>query len=145
MNASLHLPSFDTSCFSQERSQFTFRIPFSPDSLIEHTLIGGRQNPEIRMKSRAEILSILKTIKPELSSRYHIQSLGIFGSVARNAHTSTSDVDILVEFERPVSGFSFVHLRDMISSSLGMNVDLVTPGGLHPLLADSILGDVVYV
>ena len=97
------------------------------------------------MKSRAEILSILNNLKQELSPRYHIRRLGIFGSVAKDAHTPTSDVDILIEFDYPISGFSFVHLKELLSSSLEMKVDLVTPGGLHPLLADSIQSDVLYV
>ncbi|OPX70273.1 MAG: Nucleotidyltransferase domain protein [Methanoregulaceae archaeon PtaB.Bin056] len=97
------------------------------------------------MKSRAEILSILKNLKQDLSPRYHIRRLGIFGSVARDAHTPTSDVDILVEFDSPIGGFSFVHLKELLSCALEMEVDLVTPGGLHPLLAETIQSDVVYV
>lgn len=97
------------------------------------------------MKSRAEILSILKNLKQDLSPRYHIRRLGIFGSVARDIHTPTSDVDILIEFDCPIGGFSFVHLKELLSSSLEMKVDLVTPGGLHPLLAESIQSDVIYV
>ena len=99
----------------------------------------------VKMKSRVEILSEMETLKPALSARCHVRRIGIFGSVARDTHSQTSDVDILVEFDAPVSGFSFVHLKEMLSSYLGMKVDLVTPGGLHPLLRERILRDVVYV
>jgi len=58
----------------------------------------------ISMK-RDEVLALLRGYRAELEE-YGVKSLAIFGSVARNEETDRSDVDILVEFGRPVSSNS---------------------------------------
>ena len=60
------------------------------------------------MKSREEILAILKSMKNEMSERYHVASMGVFGSVSRGEQKEGSDIDILVEFSRPVGFFTFL-------------------------------------
>ena len=49
------------------------------------------------MKTRKEFVAILLSIKGELETRFHVKSIGIFGSVARNENTDTSDLDLIVE------------------------------------------------
>ena len=49
------------------------------------------------MKTRKEFVAILLSIKGELETRFHVKSIGIFGSVARNENTETSDLDLIVE------------------------------------------------
>ena len=44
------------------------------------------------MKTRKEFVSILLSLKGELEARFHVKSIGIFGSVARNENTDTSDL-----------------------------------------------------
>ena len=46
---------------------------------------------------RSQILNILKTQLPHLVSHFHVKTIGLFGSYARNQASQTSDVDILVE------------------------------------------------
>ncbi len=95
--------------------------------------------------SLQEILTILKDRSNELHDRFKVRRIGVFGSTVKDQRRPDSDVDILVEFEIPISGFLFVHLRDYLSECLGVPVDLVTPPGLHPLLKDRIMQEVVYV
>ena len=91
-----------------------------------------------------EVIKILKTNSPELV-QLGVKSLALFGSTARNEATSTSDVDILVEFDRPVGLFEFVRLKMLLEEMLNKKVDLVTPDALHPALRDRILSEAIYV
>jgi uncharacterized protein len=89
-------------------------------------------------------LKILKKNSPELE-RLGVKSLALFGSTARNEATSTSDVDILVEFNRSVGLFEFVRLKILLEEMLNRKVDLVTQDALHPALRERILNEAIYV
>jgi predicted nucleotidyltransferase len=92
---------------------------------------------------RDQILSVLREHQPELES-HGVSSLALFGSVARDEAGSESDVDILVEFDRPVGLFEFVRLQMRLEVLLGLPVDLVTPDALRQTMRDRILGEAVY-
>jgi predicted nucleotidyltransferase len=96
------------------------------------------------MKNLVEIIAILKKHKNNLSEEYGIKSLAIFGSVVRDEALPDSDIDILVEFEKPI-GLDFVSLADALEVILGEKVDLVSKGALKPKLLQSIQVDLVYV
>jgi uncharacterized protein len=49
----------------------------------------------------AEIQRVLKQLKPVLAQKYHVHTLGLFGSIVRNDFSAGSDIDILVDFDRP--------------------------------------------
>ncbi|MCX6698118.1 MAG: nucleotidyltransferase domain-containing protein, partial [Methanoregula sp.] len=60
------------------------------------------------MKStRQDILASLKKIKGEVEKEYSVKTIGVFGSVARNEQTGESDIDLLVEFSKPVGFVTF--------------------------------------
>jgi predicted nucleotidyltransferase len=75
---------------------------------------------------RDEAISILQSRRDELSSRYHVTSIALFGSTARDEAGPESDVDILVDFPGPPMGLK-IELEDL----LGRRVDLVTRRGLR--------------
>lgn len=95
------------------------------------------------MKSLAEINSILRRHKRCLATEYKVKRIGVFGSYAHERATSTSDIDILVEFSEPI-GWEFFDLQDYLEEILGLNVDLVTVNALRPSMRDSILDETVY-
>ena len=97
------------------------------------------------MKEKAEIMEKLQDMMAELRTEYHVRKIGIFGSYSRGRQTDTSDLDLVVEFERPIGMMAFVHLRNLIADRLGIQIDLVTPDGLHPLIRDRVMHEVVYV
>lgn len=70
-----------------------------------------------------------QTLK-NICKEYGISYLGLFGSHARKEATSTSDVDLLVEFNKPVGYFELVRTQSRLSAFLGKEVDLVTKGAL---------------
>ncbi|HPC90512.1 MAG TPA: nucleotidyltransferase family protein [Methanothrix sp.] len=97
------------------------------------------------MKRLEEIQEILRQKKPLLEERFKVKEIGIFGSFVRGEETDTSDLDILVELEKPVGLIKFVGLQNYLSDELGEKVDLVMKGALKPRIKKSILSEVVYV
>lgn len=96
------------------------------------------------MKNLSEIKKLLNKYKEELKTKYHIKSIGLFGSVVRGDATEFSDIDILVEFEKPI-GLDFVILGDELEEILGVRVDLVTLNSIKPRMLEYIRQDLVYV
>jgi hypothetical protein len=80
---------------------------------------------------------------PELATRYHVKSLGIFGSYVRDEQTSRSDLDILVEFAQTPNLFEFMDLERHLIELLGIKVDLVSRKALKKRIGQRILKEVV--
>jgi len=96
-------------------------------------------------RSIQKIRGILLTNKQDLSDHYGVREIGIFGSYARNEHKKNSDIDILIELEKPIGFFKFIRLERHLSVLLGVKVDLVTKGALKPYIGQHILTEVIYV
>ena len=96
------------------------------------------------MKTAAQIKNILHSQLPSLAKRYPIGRLALFGSVSRNEHTTKSDVDILVEFTKPV-GFQFFELARELEFYLDLPVDLVSRNGIKPAYFKEIEPDLIDV
>lgn len=94
---------------------------------------------------RAKVISILNKHRKVLSDSYGVRSLALFGSVARDEATQASDVDLLVDFDRPVGLFGLFALHDYLETILGCPVDLGTPDSLKPRLREKVLAERVYV
>ena len=98
-------------------------------------------------KTLLGIKEILRSSEDLLKTKYRVRSLAIFGSYARGDQQATSDVDLLVEFEKPIGGFAFIELADQLEDLLGMKVDLLTPEMIRKnlLLKKSIEEDLIHV
>jgi len=96
--------------------------------------------------NRNDVLEIIARHRAELAAEYGIRSLAIFGSVVRGEATSTSDVDLLVEFDgRPVGLFHLSRTQHYLESILGVaRVDLVLRDGVKPALRDRILKEAIH-
>ncbi len=76
-------------------------------------------------------LTIPRQAVAEFCRRNHIRRLALFGSVLRDDFRPDSDIDVLVEFEPGrTPGFAFFTMQDELSTLLGRQVDLNTPGFL---------------
>ncbi len=93
---------------------------------------------------REGIFLTLRNLQTELADR-GVNSLAVFGSFARGDFSPESDLDLLVDFNRPIGLFEFIRLKLFLEKATGCRVDLVTPDALHPALRDQILGEAVYV
>jgi len=91
------------------------------------------------------VVEILKQKKAELTKQFGVKSLLLFGSVARNEATATSDVDLLVEFNRPVGYFGLFALQDYLEKLLGCSVDLGTPDSLKPYIKERVMEELIRV
>ena len=74
-----------------------------------------------------------------------VKSLALFGSAAREEARPDSDVDLLVEFSRPVGLFEFVRLKLVLEEILECRVDLVTPDALRESIKAEILIEAIDV
>jgi len=94
------------------------------------------------MSNPPEVLSLLAGHLPELHA-HAVSGLWVFGSAARGELRPDSDIDLLVEFDRPVSLFEFARLRRRLEELLGRPVDMVTREALKPQLRERILNEAV--
>ena len=104
----------------------------------------ARTNPRrIQPRSLDEIKKILQQHKPELSERWKVTSLGIFGSYVRDEARKSSDLDLLVEIDDPKMGLlKFIALENYLSDLLGVKVDLVEKQTLKPAIGRHVLEEV---
>lgn len=95
------------------------------------------------MKTAQQIQEQLSNLKPTLIKRFSVSSIGLFGSYARNEQNEDSEIDILVDFNKPV-GIEFVDLAEFLEESLKAKVDLVSLNGIKPKYLSAIKSEIVY-
>ena len=74
----------------------------------------------------AEFARILQEHMPELEREYGVVSLALFGSYVRGEEQEDSDLDVLVDLNRPMGLLAFIALGDYLSQLVGRQVDLTT-------------------
>ncbi len=97
-----------------------------------------------KMRGRDEVLQVLREDRSHLD-RLGVKSLTLFGSVVRGEGRGDSDVDRLVEFQRPVGLFEFMDVKRHLKDVLGCRVDLGTLDWLKSRLGKSVLSETVGV
>lgn len=100
------------------------------------------------MLKHEEVINILKRELTQLSATYGVKRLALFGSFAKGTEKKNSDVDILVEFKKPI-GLKFVDLAEYLEKLVNRKVDILTPEGIRSIrikkVAQDIRKDLVYV
>jgi uncharacterized protein len=94
---------------------------------------------------RLDVLRILTEQQDELKTHYHVSSLLLFGSYARDEANADSDIDLLVEFSQPTGLFQFIELQQKLETLLGCKVDLGTPRSLKSAIKDQVLQEAIRV
>lgn len=87
----------------------------------------------------------IRLIKQKLSSKYGVNKIGIFGSVARNEQKPDSDIDILVELSHNISLLQFSGLWVDLEDELHAKVDVADIADLRPELSSRIKNEVRYI
>ena len=95
------------------------------------------------MKNLDEIKEILEKDKDELKEKYKVRIVGIFGSYIYGEQKSESDIDLLAEFDEPVSLFGLVRAEIYLSEILQIKVDLIPKKDLRPELKETILKEAI--
>jgi len=99
------------------------------------------------MINQTQILNYLSENKEDISQKYHLTKLGIFGSYARNEQTPESDLDLLVEFEENTPDLTDKkeYLREEIRTAFNLQVDVCREKYIKPIFRQQVLTDVIYV
>ena len=90
-----------------------------------------------------ELLTRLRALKPELTARYKVQEMALFGSFVRGEQDEASDIDVLVDFEEGADLFDLVELALFLEEQLQREVDVVSRQALRTELRDSVLQEAV--
>jgi hypothetical protein len=88
-------------------------------------------------------MDLLRSHIQDIKSSFAVKRIGIFGSFSRGEQKESSDIDILVEFEKPHFR-NFMNLSFYREDLLGRKVDLVTVKGLHPRIRPYVENDVIW-
>ncbi len=93
----------------------------------------------------------LETIKQKIAQNkaylretYGVTEIGIFGSFARGDNDEKSDIDVVVELQKPL-GLQFFSLERHLENYLGKKVDLATKKAIKPYIRERILAETVYI
>jgi predicted nucleotidyltransferase len=91
------------------------------------------------------VVNAIRKIKPELSEKYSVSSIGVFGSIVRDDfEAGKSDIDVIVDFSKPI-GIEFIDLARFLEETFKRNVDLVSRKGIKNKYFREIENEIVYV
>jgi uncharacterized protein len=96
------------------------------------------------MITKNDILMKLSDLKPFLNKNYSVKQIGLFGSFSDDSNTEESDIDLLVEFEKPI-GWKYFSLEIYLENIFERKIDLGTKNALKEQIKDSILSQVKYI
>jgi uncharacterized protein len=106
---------------------------------------GGEKTMVNIVTTKEEIINRIVNERDKLAS-FGVVSIGLFGSFVRGEQTPSSDIDILIEFEREKHTFdNFMEVSFLLEDLLGRKVEVVTPEGLSPHIGPHILKEVEHV
>jgi len=97
------------------------------------------------MKTKEEIIKILKSKKNFLKKKYKVKNIALFGSYVREENKPTSDIDILVEFYEPISLLKFIELENYLSNIFETKVDLVVKSALKKNIKKQVFKEMLEV
>jgi len=96
------------------------------------------------MNTKNDIIKKLIELKPILYRDFLVKRIGLFGSFSDDSFTDRSDIDLLVEFEKPI-GWKYFSLEIYLEKTFGRKIDLVTKNALKEQMKEKILNQVKYV
>lgn len=92
-----------------------------------------------------DIKNKLTALKPELHERFGVSEIGVFGSWVRGEQKETSDIDVLVDFDRFVGLFELMELQWFLEEIFGCKVDIAPRDSLRHYIGQHILAEVEYL
>lgn len=99
-----------------------------------------------KVRTRSELLSVLKSCKVGLAERFGVIDLAVFGSYAKDQQKKRSDVDLLVELEKSHKTFdNYMELKFFLSRVVGGKVDLVLKDSIRDELKTRIIREAIHV
>jgi predicted nucleotidyltransferase len=83
----------------------------------------------------------IKNIIEPIISKYHVTHAGIFGSYAKNLQTESSDIDLLITYQKPFSYFDLVKLEQELEVVSGKSFDVITEDSLSPFIKNGVISE----
>ncbi|MBI5144710.1 MAG: nucleotidyltransferase family protein [Candidatus Omnitrophica bacterium] len=100
------------------------------------------------MSPQQKVIKVLRREIPYLKENYGVKKIALFGSVVKGKYTKSSDIDMVVEFEKPI-GLRFMDLAEYLEKRLGRKADILTAGGIKSIrikkVAQNIKRSLLYV
>lgn len=93
------------------------------------------------MDRKDRIIQILRENSPFLKREFGVNRIGIFGSTSKGIDNEESDIDLVIEFSKPI-GFRFVEMAEYLESYLESSVDILTPAGLDNIRVSEVAQDI---
>jgi len=98
------------------------------------------------MKDIEEIVEYLRANKEVLRDNFGVTRLGIFGSFVRHRQRISSDIDLIVDFEKGRKNIhAFLRLKRFLEKELSRKVDMGFEHSLKPVVRENIKGRILYV
>jgi predicted nucleotidyltransferase len=94
--------------------------------------------------TKEDIIERLKELKPVLYQDFAVKEIGLFGSFSDGTNTMESDIDLLVELEKPI-GWKFFSLELYLENLFNRKIDLVTKNSIKEQMRSEILKSVQYI
>ncbi len=95
--------------------------------------------------NKQQILDVLHDHIGDIQQRFDVKQLSLFGSAARDEMHEKSDIDVLVEFNKPATFDGYMGLKSYLADLIGKKVDLVTASGLKPRARPHVEKDLIRV
>lgn len=92
-----------------------------------------------------DIKQTLTTLKPKLHERFGVSEIGVFGSFVRGEEKETSDIDVLVDFDRPIDLFGLMEMQEFLEEIFKKKVDIALRRSLRKHIGVYILNEVQYL
>jgi len=93
-------------------------------------------------------IKLIRENYPYLSTEFGVERIGVFGSIAKGIEKEDSDIDIVVELEKPI-GLKFIELVEYLENLLNKKVDVLTRAGIENIrikeIAEDIKRNVIYI
>lgn len=90
------------------------------------------------MSEKEQVINALKSLKPEMTARFKVREIALFGSLVRGEQSSASDIDLVVELDEGADLFDLVALGQFLEERLGRKVDLVTKRSMRREMRDHV-------
>ena len=97
------------------------------------------------MYNTHQILKILESQKRELTKKYPISEMGLFGSYARGDYNEHSDIDILVDFNERIDGFDYIKIAHHLEDAFKQKIDLVSRKGIKAKYISFVENHLIHV
>ena len=93
------------------------------------------------MSPQQKVINVLRREIPYLKENYGVKKIALFGSVVKGKYNKSSDIDIVVEFEKPI-GLRFMDLAEYLEKKLGRKTDILTAEGVRSIRIKKVAQDI---